>query len=129
MRWLRTKARIGAWCALLALAIQFTLSFGHAHRVEISWPFGGSLQFTLADHARSEAIPDAPAWPVNPAAPAFDFCAICAVTHLAGNTVPAAAPELPVPIVIHPIGIWPRTDTASVAWSYRLFRARAPPLV
>jgi hypothetical protein len=105
------------------------LSFGHAHRIEIAWPFGGSPQFTLADHAPSAAMPDTPAAPVNPAGLVFDFCAICAVTHLAGSTVPAAAPELPALVVTHSVRVFPHADTAAAALPYRLFRARAPPLV
>jgi len=30
--------RLGAWCALFALAIQFTLSFGHAHGFASPFP-------------------------------------------------------------------------------------------
>jgi hypothetical protein len=119
--------RFGAWCALFALAIQFTLSFGHAHRLEISWPFGALPLSALSGHGPSAAMPDAPAIPIEPAGPAFDYCAICAVANLAGNAVPAAVPSLPVPVEIHPAQSWSAADAALAASPHRFFRARAPP--
>jgi hypothetical protein len=126
MGWIRTRARWGTWCALLALALQFALSFGHAHA--LASPFGASPLFGLSDHAHPADAPDAPAAPVKPAGLAFDYCAICAVANLAANAVPASAPGLAIPAAFHPIRIWPDAAAATAASPHRLFRARAPPL-
>jgi hypothetical protein len=82
----------------LALAIQFTLSFGHAHRHDIG-SFGASLQIVHVDLASAVALPRAPAVPSIPRGLAFDYCEIFAVSSLA----------------------------VQVALPHRLFQARAPP--
>jgi len=116
-------------CALFALAIQFTLSFGHAHRLQIAEPFGALASSALAAHAVSTAKPDAPAVPRDPAGVAFDFCAICAVANLAASALPGAAPSLPLMAVAYRTRFWPDADVVSAASPHRSFRARAPPVV
>ena len=132
MRWLRTKIRFGAWCALIALAVQLTVSFGHVHAPESSASAGGlplaAISGQLSDHWRSAAMPDAPAVPIKPAGPASDYCAICAVMNLAGSALPAAAPALPVQAVFHSAPFWSVADAALTASAHRLFKARGPPL-
>jgi hypothetical protein len=120
------KMRFGAACALLALAIQFSLSFGHAHRREIA-PFGAFVQFMHLDHAPLVAMLHAPAVPIIPGGMAFDFCEICAVASLAGSAIPAAPPELFVAVVVHQIRFWLQADAAYAVSPHRLFQARAPP--
>jgi hypothetical protein len=123
MGWIRTKTRFGAWCALFALAIQFTLSFGHAH--SLASPLGELQRAAVSDAGHSTAMPGAPA---NPASLAFDYCAICAVVNLTGSAVPAAAPGFAVPFASHTIRFWSHFGDATAAPPHRLFRARAPPL-
>jgi hypothetical protein len=118
--------RFGAWCALFALAIQFTVSFGHAH--SLASPLGDVPRAAFSDAGHSTAMPDVPVAPSNPASLAFDYCAICAVADLTASAVPAAAPGLAVPFAIHPIRFWPQVGDATAAPPHRLFRARAPPL-
>jgi hypothetical protein len=128
MRWVRTKVRFGAWCALFALAVQFTISFGHVHAPANTMSAGALPLSALADAGRPAALPHAPVIPAKPEGLGFDYCAICAVTNLAGSAVPAVAPTLPVAAVFHPVRFWPDADAAATAAPYRLFKARDPPL-
>jgi hypothetical protein len=116
---------LGLWTALLALAIQLALSFGHVH-------FDGvAARSALMPLALRWLIPavsaDAPAAPAphNPGGFADDFCAICSVMRLAG--VPATAPALPLPIGGGWISLDLGVELALAASPYFFFRARAPP--
>ena len=116
---------LGSWTALLALAIQLALSFGHVH-------FDGvAARSALMPLALRWLIPavsaDAPAAPAphNPGGFADDFCAICSVMRLAG--VPATAPALPLPIGGGWISLDLGVELALAASPYFFFRARAPP--
>ena len=116
---------LGLWTALLALAIQLALSFGHVH-------FDGvAARSALMPLALRWLIPavsaDAPAAPAphNPGGFADDFCAICSVMQLAG--VPALVPDFPVPVGSLGISLDPSVEFAFAVSSPRFFRARAPP--
>ena len=65
--------RLGAWLALLALALQLGLSIGHVHKVGANWGHAAGLSSAEPNigpgHDRSPAG--------NPAAPAKDKCPIC----------------------------------------------------
>jgi hypothetical protein len=128
MRWVRSNVRFGSWCALFALAIQFIVLFGHAHRTDLAWPSGTSPLSALSTEAPSAAVPDAPSSPSKPVGLAFDYCAICAVMNLAGSVVPAAAPGLPVQVVIGRVRFWTTLDVSLAELPHLLFQARAPPL-
>ena len=116
---------LGSWSALLALAIQLALSFGHLH-------FDGiAPRSALTPLALRWLIPavsaDDPATPAphKPGAMADDFCAICSVMRLAG--LPATAPALPLPIGGGWISLELGVELALAASPYFFFRARAPP--
>jgi hypothetical protein len=131
MRRLRSQKRLGSWTALLALAIQFALSFGHIH-------FGSG-------HPRSGSVPIALAWTqswttqpasVSPgpstapvrrhrASLADDFCAICAATQLAYSPAPVTA--APLPTFVSEILPGPSGDFVVASSTHRPFAARAPP--
>ena len=101
MKWFRSNIKHGARLALLALALQFGLSFGHFH--------AGAAQAALAIQsvaAQSDisATPDA----VDPSAPLpashndsdrhpGQHCAICAVIALARTVLFAMPPVLRLP--------------------------------
>jgi len=104
MKWFRSNIRHGSRLALLALALQFGLSFGHFH--------AGAAQtaaLPIQSVAAQSDISAAPATPdaVDPSAPLpaspndsdhhpAEDCAICAVIALAG-TVLSATPVLRLP--------------------------------
>jgi hypothetical protein len=126
MRRLRPHLRLGSWAALLALAIQLALSFGHVH-------LGGSdtrswrplvLRWAAGP---PPALPDAPAAPANhkPAGPPDDPCIVCSAMQLA-HTV-AASPSVPLLATVGQILLDPSGEVAIAKSPHRPFRARAPP--
>jgi len=107
MKWFRSNIRHGSRLALLALAIQFVLSFGHFHGVaaQAAPAIQSGLSRSVAvspDAARALAAPDAAAQfiqgqqqrqkPVSDH-DANDACAICAVIAMA-NAVLFSTPPL-----------------------------------
>ena len=90
MRWVRTNRRSGAWWALLAMAIQIIVSFGHAHRIE------GFRQGALSPQATAgiyNQLTDDPGDPASkPVRLGFDYCAICVVINMGASMMPADAP-------------------------------------
>jgi hypothetical protein len=127
MRWFRANARFGAWCALFALALQLTLSFGHVHVAG----FGATKSTLLAAWTTQPSAPsaDAPAAPTKqaPSGLAHDPCAICTVMQLAGAAVPSAAPALPLPLVASQVRLGTSVEFVLAASPHISFSARAPP--
>jgi hypothetical protein len=119
MRWFRANVRVGAWCALVAMALQLVLTFGHVHA-----SVGSAASPRLT--AQGPAAPtDGPRIPLKPL---IDHCATCAVIHMAGTGVPPAAVSLPLP---HPVtaASLSFSVTSEPASSKPLrVRARGPPL-
>jgi hypothetical protein len=116
MKWLRSNIRHGTRLALLALAVQFALSFGHAH--------GFAVQAAPSIHSSQQQPAPGP----NPDQHPDDFCAICAAVALTSTAVAAMPPALPVPLAFEllqpPMGarvVDPRSTRAA-------FQSRAPPL-
>src|SRR5262245_56438932 len=64
MGWIRSNLRFGAWCALLALAIQLVLSFGHVH---VPRSVGGPVALLAQDIAPPVPPADDLAKPAKPA--------------------------------------------------------------
>jgi len=82
--------RLGAWLALLALALQLGLSIGHVHRVGANW--GHAVG---PSSAKPSIGPEDGRSPVgNPAAPTEGQCPICFGLAASGTFILAAA--LPV---------------------------------
>ena len=116
MKWVRSNIRHGTRLALLALAVQFVLSFGHVHGIMAQTaPSIHATQQLPAPGHDSDQHPD-------------DFCAICAVMALASTAVAATPPALPIPQAFeleHP----PIDATVAHPRPMRAaFQSRAPPL-
>jgi hypothetical protein len=129
MQWVRTNRRFGAWCALMAIALQIVLSFGHAHRIEgfrgaMGVP-GGLLQAAAATGVRTMVEQADPA--SKPAGLAFDYCAICAVIKMGAATVAPEAPVAGVPVMAGGMRLAPHAEAAVRTLAHLLFQARAPP--
>ncbi|HEY8274882.1 MAG TPA: DUF2946 family protein [Pseudolabrys sp.] len=121
MYWVRSNRRFGSWAALLALAIQLVLSFGHIHIEDTQSP-------TTVVAAQSQAQPNAPADDDDDRGfGPHHFCAICATLSLTASSVLPAV-ELPaIPVARH--HKW-GVDVRRVRVSYGVlfsFQARAPP--
>jgi hypothetical protein len=121
MHWFRSRLRLGSCIALLALALQLVLAFGHVHLDGI----GGHAS------ARIEALGGTAPAPASNDTPdvADDYCAICALIHFAGALVPTELPpSLPLPVVFarwYPdAAATPELPISTPAY----FAARAPPV-
>jgi hypothetical protein len=121
MRWFRRNVRFGSWCALVALAVQLVLSFGHLHIAT-----SGVAATALAS---AESISGAPEDSPAPSkhSRVADYCTICASIHLAGllTTEPSSvlAPHRSGAVRLT-VGI----EATPSAHFGLPFSARAPPL-
>src|SRR5262245_15061708 len=121
MSWVRARVRQGALLALLALAIQLVLSFGHFHTDGIARAAGLTTQTQATTSPLS-----APRQHQDGLAAAG--CAICASIAIAGTALASVPPNLPVPATFSLwVAIVPR-DFAPPALASTAFRSRAPPL-
>ena len=102
MKWFRSNIQHGARLALLALALQFGLSFGHFHAGAAQAAL--AIQSVAAQSEISPATPDA----VDPSAPLpashndsdhhpSENCALCAIIALASTVLSATPPVLRLP--------------------------------
>jgi hypothetical protein len=124
--WVRTRLRFGACCALLALAMQLALAFGHTHCGKGAAVFAAQAH-SVAAPGRLQAKPAAPDVPIGPAQPAFHYCEICLVTNLAGSGIPATAPSLSLPLVAEVLTFLPNVEGAPRPYPLHPLQARAPP--
>jgi hypothetical protein len=114
--------RHGAVLALIALALQIVLAFGHVHLRGLS---GNSHAVAAEQARRAHTSQHAPA---QIPADNDDYCAICASIFLASSAFAPAPPQLLVPAnfqqVEHSVkSARPLTDSLRLA-----FRSRAPPV-
>jgi hypothetical protein len=118
MRWFRANRILGSRLALLALAVQFIVAFGHIHRDDIYGPARPAA-------AIAAGVPDG-GQPL-PAKHGDDYCAICAAVSLLGNSFAAAAPSLPLPSAAHATEPFDRVAAIFIAPRRAAFQSRAPP--
>src|SRR5579871_3576508 len=125
MRWVRGNLRVGSWCALVAVAIQLVLSFGHVHRLD---PLRqATLWSQAASGTNTQAAGDESSPASNPVGPSFEFCAICVVVKMGAAMMPAQAPVSFEPAPTRQIRYLPLADAAPPGSPYRSFEARGPP--
>jgi hypothetical protein len=91
MGWVRARRRPAGWLALVALAVQLTLSFGHIHAEDFQKDAAPPSLNVTAVHTDP-----APATP----APDHDDCPICVAAHLTGAAAPPEPPQVAVPVAI-----------------------------
>ena len=122
MPWVRRHRRGGAGVALLALALQLVLSFGHMHFDTVA----GSMP-AFAGIAMSQAADDGAPSNSDHHPGTHDFCDICATIGLASSLLLPQPAQLALPVA-H-AQTWPREYRATLAARepYVLFQARAPP--
>ena len=120
MHWCRTRLRLGSYISLFALAVQLALTFGHVHVDGV-----GRHSSTRIEASAGAAAPADRGGPKV----ADDFCAVCALIHLASTLVPAEVAALPLSVVF---GQLRRSELALhfalPASPPASFAARAPPL-
>ncbi len=122
MRWFRANKTFGSRLALLALAVQFVLAFGHIHRDDIYGPARAAAAIAAPVPGGSQSLPGD-----HPAKHSDDYCAICATMSLLGNSFVAAAPTLPLPAASHAIEQFDQVAAIFIAPRRAAFQSRAPP--
>jgi|SRR4029453_8038655 hypothetical protein len=120
MRWFRSNVRSGAWFALVAMALQLALTFGHFHLRVAS---AASAQ--LAAKA-AVTLPDGSSLPTKPRL-VDEHCAVC--TLMASAAAPAAAASLPLPALFSSAPLTISVEHELAASPPLHFQARGPPIV
>ena len=122
MGWIRRHRRHGAVLALIALALQIAVTFGHVHLSALAQnPHATSAQRAALAETKSHA-------PAQIPADNEDYCAICASIFLASSAFAPAPPQLLVPANFQRVEHFLKS-ARSVSDSRRLaFRSRAPPV-
>jgi hypothetical protein len=132
MKWFRSNIKPGSRLALLALALQFALSFGHVHA--IAAPAALTIQ---AVAAQSDITPGITAADQSARQPASNDesdqerggpCAICVVIAQASTVLFATAPLLLLPQAFDLLYLVTDADFAHLDSSYPAFQSRAPPI-
>ena len=137
MKWFRSNIRHGSRLALVALAVQLALSFGHFH--------GGTAQaapaiqsgpaLSGASYAKGLPAADAgsefarqqPAPDQDRGQQPSDPCAICAVIALANTVMFAAPPLLLLPQAIELLHQTTDAEFVHLNSAHVAFQPRAPP--
>src|SRR3954454_13050263 len=119
MRWCRDNIGLGSWLALIALAMNIALSFGHIHAIS-----GHRSEYGL-----TVAAPDKVQTPGHSDdSVADDLCPICMAAASIGTALAAMPPALPFEfaeaaidrVIEHAITIPPARRAA--------FQSRGPPM-
>jgi hypothetical protein len=123
MRWVRSNLKFGSWCALFALTFQLLVVFNHVHCSQnLCWPATPTTIASLSIAGDSAATDS------EGAAPAVgEYCLLCAVVHMAGTVLPAAAPAEPIAIIVQKSLPWANLADISAPTPHGIFQARAPP--
>jgi hypothetical protein len=121
MNWVRSHIQHGSRLALLALAIQFVLSFGHIHGIADA----AATSFVIA-------LQGSVTGPAQPQAPSHhdadhDVCAICAVMAMAATALHASPPVLLPPLAIETSYQIADLDFVASNSTRPAFQPRAPP--
>jgi hypothetical protein len=133
MKWLRSNIKGGSRLALLALAVQFVLAFGHFHEVAAAPTIQSGPAQSESSHAVNLVAPDA----VGPSdrQPASDHdqqpsdvCAICAVMALANAVLFSTPPVLLLPQAVELLHLAADAKFVHLDSARPAFQPRAPPV-
>ena len=141
MKWFRSNIKHGSRLALLALAIQFVLSFGHFHGVaaQAAPAIQSGIQSVAVspDAARALAAPDAATQSIQgqqqkqkPASDhdSNDACAICAVIAMANAVLFSTPPLLELPQAVEFLYLTTDAEFIHLNSVRVAFQPRAPPI-
>jgi Protein of unknown function (DUF2946) len=125
MKWFRSQIRHGSRLALLALAIQFALSFGHFHAIATAQA-APTVQSSVAapdtaDQQQPSSNHDSDQHP-------NDGCAICAVIALANAMLSATPPLLLLPQATEFSYLATDAEFVHLNSARVVFQPRAPPI-
>jgi len=132
MKWFRSNIKGGARLALLALVLQFALSFGHFHA--LAAPSTGVNQSALlratvvdAGDLAVEAAPQRSPAKHGSDQRGPDGCAICAVMAMAGTVLFSSPPILLLPEAVEFLYRTTDAEFAHLKSAGNAFQPRAPP--
>ena len=145
MKWFRSNIKHGSRLALLALAIQFGLSFGHFHGIaaQAAPAIQSGIQSSLvqsspspfeASRASSLAATEMASQPTPRQKPASDRdsdsdgCAICAVMAMANAVLFATPPLLELPQAVELTYLTTDAEFIHLNSVRVAFQPRAPPI-
>jgi len=124
MRWFRDKIRQGSWLALIALAINLGLSFGHVHTIDGKVAGGG-----IAAMAASIAAADAGHKQGHPDNGDADYlCPICMAATAMATALAPAPPVLPIEFAYVTIDRAMAPVVTLVEPQRAAFQSRGPPI-
>jgi hypothetical protein len=122
MRWFRAHMKVGSRLALVALAIQLVLTFGHVHG--ISAGAAESALSSVTHQAQNSADPCS-----NSGGSSDSNCPICALIQLAGTSAVSVPPTLSVPATFVVLKLQAPEQLEWAASQYVPFQARGPPSI
>ena len=124
MRWFRDTLRQGSWLALIALAINLGLSFGHIHTID-----GKVSGRGIATVAASVASPDHGHKQGHPNHGHADYlCPICMAATAMASALASAPPALPLEFANVTIDRTIEPVFALVEPPPAAFQSRGPPI-
>ena len=118
MRWFRSNVRSGAWFALVAMALQLALTFGHLHLRVASAASAAKATITL---------PDGSSLPTKPRL-VDENCAVCTLIQMTGAAALVAAVLLLLPVLFASTRFTIRIEHRLAASPPLHFQARGPPI-
>jgi hypothetical protein len=123
MKWFRSNIKHGSRLALVALAIQFVLAFGHFHGIATAQaaPTVQSSIVATADQPQPSSNHDSDQHP-------NDTCAICAVIALANTMLSATPPLLLLPQAVEFLYRVTDAEFVHLDSAHVVFQPRAPPI-
>jgi hypothetical protein len=136
MKWFLSNIKDGAWLALFALAIQFTLSFGHFHSFTTSQAAPAVQSgLTLPDTINAQGLAAAGVQATRQRSPAnrdpdqrpADHCTICAVVAMASTVLLATTPLLLLPQAVEFLYLTTDAEFIHLKSAGVAFQPRAPP--
>jgi hypothetical protein len=119
MRVIRDHIGLGSWLALVALALNLALSFGHFHAVG-----GHEVEILVAAVAPSDGGQTGH----HDDGLAGDYCPICMAAVALANSLTAAPPQLPHAVAYTLVVRAAEPVLALAEQSKAAFRSRAPPI-
>jgi hypothetical protein len=139
MKWVRAHIKHGSRLALLALAIQFVVSFGHFHGTSaqaepaiaaVTTPSASTESAAPANAAVHSAIGTVQSQPGSSQdsdQQSTDLCAICAVMALANAALFSAPPLLLLPQAVEFLYLTTDAEFVHLNSARIAFQPRAPP--
>ena len=118
MRWFRDNIRHGSWLALIALAVNIAVSFGHVHA--IAGPSHGRIVAALASSHHGPAQGDTDGVDA--------LCPICIAAGAMANGLASTPPTIPLQLTEAAVDRKSEPVRILIERPHPAFQSRGPPL-